>query len=282
MSSSVKNDVTILVCCHKKDFCHTGEGFYPIHVGKALHPELDLGIPGDDTGDNISIKNPNYCELTAHYWLWKNGPKTKYVGLNHYRRYFDFGSKTAWWIPRRNLSESEVRTSQLSLPDLDIIFRDYDIILARKDVYPQSLADDYRRCHVSEDLHILEDVVRVYYSDYYDSFKHIMYRTNKLSHYNMFITNGKLFDEYSSWLFGVLAKVEERVKISPYPYQARVFGFMAERLLNVYVHKHALRVKYLPILWITDDEPVSSSSFFKMMLKYNCSWYAAMEYHNNE
>ena len=155
----MKNDVTILVCCHKNDFCHKGEGFYPIQVGKALHPELDLGIPGDDTGDNISTKNPNYCELTAHYWLWKNGPKTKYVGLNHYRRYFDFYSNLPYWVPRKNVRECEASNLNFVIPDLDKIFRKYDIILPRKTVYPTSLADNYKCSHIAEDLKILDIVV---------------------------------------------------------------------------------------------------------------------------
>lgn len=57
----------------------------PIHVGKDL-TDLNLGIIGDNTGDNISSLNPNFCELTALYWMWKNS-SADYLGLIHYRRF---------------------------------------------------------------------------------------------------------------------------------------------------------------------------------------------------
>lgn len=43
----------------------------------------------DNEGDNISGKNPDYCELTAQYWAWKN-IDCDYYGFFHYRRYLTF------------------------------------------------------------------------------------------------------------------------------------------------------------------------------------------------
>ena len=46
----------------------------------------------------------------------------------------------------------------------------------------------------------------------------------------------KEFNQYSEWLFDVLFKVEERIDISGYSVQdARVFGFLAERLMDVWL-----------------------------------------------
>lgn len=57
----------------------------PIQVGRALEGPRLAGMIGDDTGDNIPIRNPNWCELTALYWASRN-VQADYYGLCHYRR----------------------------------------------------------------------------------------------------------------------------------------------------------------------------------------------------
>lgn len=59
--------------------------YLPVHAGAAGKANISLSYQRDDEGENISLKNPNYCELTALYWLWKNS-KAEYLGLAHYRR----------------------------------------------------------------------------------------------------------------------------------------------------------------------------------------------------
>ena len=44
----------ILVACHKPAEVYQDEVYTPIHVGKALHPDMNLGFIGDDTGDNYN------------------------------------------------------------------------------------------------------------------------------------------------------------------------------------------------------------------------------------
>lgn len=85
----MKEKLKIIVCAHKADeHIKKDAPYFPLQVGKELHTELDLGFACDNTGDNISAKNPSYCELTALYWGWKNIHDVEYLGLNHYRRYF--------------------------------------------------------------------------------------------------------------------------------------------------------------------------------------------------
>ena len=56
----------IIVCTHKADDrIRNYAPYVPVHGGKALHPDIDLGFIGDDTGDNISEKNPLSLQKSA-------------------------------------------------------------------------------------------------------------------------------------------------------------------------------------------------------------------------
>lgn len=81
--------IKILVACHKPGPVYHNDIYTPIHVGKAISRYKDemADMIGDNTGDNISEKNPYYCELTAQYWAWKNLHDVEYVGFCHYRRF---------------------------------------------------------------------------------------------------------------------------------------------------------------------------------------------------
>lgn len=257
-------DITMLVCCHKKDYFRSGDGFMPIHVGKAIST-VDLGIEGDNTGDNISIKNPNYCELTAHYWYWKNGKKTRYVGLSHYRRYFDFRLKLAYGIRFKDVTSDMAIADPPKLPvNTNRIFEKYDIILAKRKIYPFSLKIDYWICHIAEDYDVLRNVIKDKSPEMLFSFDAVMEHNNKMSPCNMFLTTWNVFDEYSKWLFDILFEVERRVRISENPVQARVFGFMAERLLNVYCHYKKFRIKYVPFIMVNDN-PIEKQSTLRAL-----------------
>ena len=258
IDNSLNPDINILVCCHKQDFFISQNDFFPIHVGKELS-NIDLGIQGDNTGDNISALNPNYCELTAHYWYWKNMPVAKYVGLNHYRRYFSFSKRLSKGIPYYNMSVSEINTSDATkLPDLDKIFKHYDIILAKPNVYPYSLGVDYSVSHSQNDIIKLGKIIDDLYPEYATSFNTVIFSNNKLAHYNMFIMKGQMFKHYSEWLFSILAEAQKRIPAPSDPVQGRIYGYMAERLLNVYAYHHRLKIKYTPVIKVCDEPNATS------------------------
>lgn len=252
MEKEEKLKVKILVCCHKPDKWLSDDVHMPIHCGKAIS-DVELGIQGDDTGDNISTKNSSYCELTAMYWAWKNLKDVDYIGLCHYRRYFAYNYLNLFSIDCKTISSGSLLNKGFFLFDKDIINK-YDIILAKKSYYYYDLMTNYSRHHISEDMNSLRSVILDICPDYLESFDKIIFCNNKLSHYNMFITSWEFFDEYCKWLFDVLFELERRINIDSYnKVQKRIFAYLAERLMNVYVDKKKMKVKYYPVCWINDE-----------------------------
>jgi hypothetical protein len=244
--------IKILVCTHKDGFVKSDDVFMPIQGGKAI-ADIDLGIQGDDTGENISAKNPHYCELTALYWAWKNLKDVDYIGLCHYRRYFIFSS--LFLKDKIIASEDEFRNMKNTTFELTKHLGKYDIIMAKPTVYQWSLRVDYAICHHSEDYYLLKQVIDTHFPDYSYSFAKVIEYNNRISHYHMFITRWKVFDDYCKWLFLVMEELEKVIDYSSYSVlQARALAFMAERLFNVYVHKNKLKKKYYPIVKLTGDE----------------------------
>lgn len=258
MNNKHHPQIKILVACHKADPNIIQDDIYmPIQVGKALHPELNLGFQCDNTGENISEKNGTYCELTAIYWAWKNLKNVDYIGLVHYRRYFDFSNSdireiipVIEWKPNNDRAKI---TSLLS---------PHTIIVAKENIYPYSVAIDYARGHHSDDLKIVYDIIKEKYPIYKDAFDKAILRKNASSPYNMMVASWPIFEEYCEFLFPLLEEIERHTDTSTYnDYQQRLIGFLSERLLNVflsYKKDQGIKIKKLPVMWLTEDIGASS------------------------
>ena len=241
-------NIKIIVCAHKKTEIPQNEFFEEIQAGAALS-DIKLPCIQDDLGENISAKNKNYCELTCHYWAWKNFKGVDIIGLNHYRRYFDFKIKYPKVAPDRSFTSLENFLSKSYVfPNLEEIFKKYDIILPNTRNYPYDMATQYSVFHIVDDWRILKDIIFELAPEYIPAFEKTMEHRNYSSNYNMFICKWKYFDEYSEWLFKILFEVEKRCKISAYPVQIRVFGYMSERLINVFCEYKHLRIKHVPLI----------------------------------
>lgn len=241
----------------KQDF------FLPIHVGRELNE--DIGFTGDNSGDNISKKNPNYCELTALYWAWKN-LDFDVLGLSHYRRYFDLNSLTNKKHEVNTVSEDFISNSNFSSDKVKVLLDKSDIILPKQCTRIISIKNEYVHYHILEDFNILTNVISDLYPDYEKSWIELTKYSNKYSLYNMFIAKKGLVDDYCLWLFSILFEVEKRIKLSPYKYQQRVFGFMAERLINLYVHHNNLKISYLPVIYVDNNYSNKKRPNYKYVL----------------
>ena len=69
----------------------------------------------------------------------------------------------------------------------------------------------------------------------------------------MIICKKALFDSYSEWLFDILEYVENRTDVSARsPYQQRAYGFLSERLMDVFLTANNINYKEFPVI-VTDS-----------------------------
>ena len=112
----------------------------------------NLPIYRDYDGDNISDKNLVFNEYTGLYWVWQNWKLKDYIGLNHYRRYYNFLD---------------------DVPNINEIFKKYKIILNSKfhlriNGKPVGNRDFYATWHNVSDFDLMGDIVKELYPEYAD------------------------------------------------------------------------------------------------------------------
>ena len=217
-------DIKILVAAHKKYWMPEDACYLPLQVGRAGKP--DIGFVGDDTGDSISAKNGNYCELTGLYWAWKN-LQADYIGLVHYRRHFTRGNPRS--IAGKKAAVFTGQDFMEVLSRVDIIVPD------KRRYYIETNRSHYNHAHHARDLDETEQIIREIYPEYSHAFERVMKR--RWAHmFNMFVMRQDYFSAYAEWLFTILFELERRIDISGYDrVEARVFGFVSELLLDVWL-----------------------------------------------
>ena len=181
----------------------------------------------------------------SEIYMLKNIPSSyklkDYVGFCHYRKYFEFLDK---------------------IPNLNEIFKNYDVVLIDPIKFSNTVREQYGESHNIDDFNIIENVIKNYFHEYYDSFK-IVSERRYLYPANMFIMKKNDFKEYIKFISDVLDKylgeigydIEKRIeenknkydkifcKENTLKYQYRIGGYLAERLTNVFVEKKFNKIK---------------------------------------
>ena len=217
-------DLCIYTLTHKEFDVPPDPTYVPLHVGRAC--AKDLGFMGDDTGENISELNRYYSELTGHYWIWKNDRSSRYVGTCHYRRYL--------------LNEQEKIFTKEELLEL---LGHYDLITTKKVLLNDSYQNAFSVNHNGHALIVTGEVIKELYPDDYEVFMRLV-NENRTYFGNMLVTSKELFDAYVSWLFSIFFEVQKRIDLETGgdDYHKRVFGFISEFLLLVWVTARKLCV----------------------------------------
>jgi hypothetical protein len=255
------------------------EGKAPLTI-KTDHPILDPSgaycqsaiFMRDDTGDQISMKNPYYCELTGAYWAWKN-LDADLVGLVHYRRYFSvqprsYRSTHAW--QDSVLTEAELRsilsgyavslygesdaakykaenpgfakpehvnTGAETESSLQKLLQSGLLIVPQKrKYYIESLYSHYSHTLDGKHLDLCRQILAEKMPEYLDDFDLVM-KQNWGYMWNMMIATRAVYDSYMTWLFSILEELEKRIDLNGLSsFEQRLFGRVSEILFNVWVH----------------------------------------------
>lgn len=228
------------------------EGFTNIQCGRAV-ADIKLDMLGDDSGVNISDRNSYWSEITGLYWAWLNIEKTDYVGLCSYRRFFNYNFHAISPVSIVKSNSCQALVEKASLDFDPNILNHYDIITPIPYIYPRSICDTWAKNFNIKDLVVLSQVIGHVSPCYYDAYlKYI--GGNKILGHNMFVMKWDGFQDFCKWVFSILFNVEKKVDPTHYPRdRRRVFGYMHEILLGVYITKHNLKTASSQIIWINDE-----------------------------
>lgn len=191
-----------------------------IQAGAALTQErISDKMMTDNTGEHISFRNKQFCELTVLYWIWKNAAED-IVGMVHYRRHFILPDD---WTERMRRNE-------------------VDVILPVPLYVAPSVGDNYRERHDPSDWECMMQYLKENHGGEYSQAEEF-FAKNLYSPCNMFIMRKEVLDELCTWLFPILFQAAGYGGEKEDRYQNRYPGFLSERLMSFYFDKHRNRYK---------------------------------------
>ena len=243
--------IKIYTCYHTPCEIVSDSVFIPIHVGRSLS-DFCLDTIGDDTGENISEKNPYFCELTAQFWAWKNDKDSDWIGIVHYRRYFDFCRNEnkinifGCIETDRLLFDDRIRYGIFDKNVISLIKQNpkavavlpikWDVSsIGYKNIFDHYVNSDH---HFKKDIITVREIISKKYPEYIATFDSV-FEDSHCCFNNMFVLRRDYFEDYSKWVFDILFEAEKLIDTTYYSKSAkRVFGYISERLLNVYIKKN--------------------------------------------
>ena len=232
-------NIKIIVATHKEYKMPQDSIYLPVQVG--CEGKQKLEYQPDNEGENISTKNPFFCELTGMYWAWKN-LDAEYVGLVHYRRHFSVKG-----CHKRNVNEKIQKI--LNREEVEKLLENTDIILPKKrNYYIENLYSHYAHTLYVEPLDEAGKIIAERHPEYSKELENL-HKRRSAHMFNMFIMKKELFDRYCEWLFDILFELEKRTDVSQYDsFHDRFIGRVSELLLDVWINKNGYKYKEVNLL----------------------------------
>ncbi|MCL1944450.1 MAG: DUF4422 domain-containing protein [Firmicutes bacterium] len=292
--------IKILVATHSKTLAIENDIVNTILVGSSINNKVSATLK-DDSGENISHLNKYFCELTAHYWAYKN-LDLDYYGFFHYRRYLALNRiNSSGYIAKlgfENKSEKHFGLNEKNIKS--ILNGKIDWVLplnnySLRHTVTSTLYENYRYHHNStKDLDFVIDYLKKNYPSYTKYIDEYLFTKSLNKQYfgNIFIAKKQAFMDYCKWLFEILFAFQEQKDYSNLDlYQSRIPGFLAERLFGIYIY-HAqatnpnLKILHVKSIFILNSiKKVTTvakiKSFSKNIIKF-CMPYGILKLYQNK
>lgn len=242
-------NIRIFMCCHKH-FDTIPPLCEPIQGGAAKNPSIE-GILHDNDGENISDRNREYCELTTHFYAWKN-IDADYYGFCHYRRFFCAEEHKRPYLVKGKLSANAKEKLLKNTQYWQNLIEQYDIIAPRSEDMGITVMEHYCSApfHYAKDLDLFCEILREKVPELADiSKKYLAQRKQYFC--NMFIMDKQHFFQYCEWLFSILSSFDLRKNLHGNFQSDRTDGYLGEVFTGMYIRycsENAARIKELPRL----------------------------------
>ena len=211
----------------------------------------------DNTGENISKKNPFYGEYTFYYWYWKNLLKFKkeneWVGFCHYREY---------WGNNKDLKTKNLK--DLVLQELRPEWSEYETIIGKpifvggtklmkiikygkmailknpKAIFSKKAKNIKWQFDMFHGVNNLDKAIDLLPVTDREEFRNFTRSQNSFSRGNMFITkSSKIMDDYFKYIFKWLEDCENIFGFDLKGHgKIRMYTFLAERFLPFWFKKY--------------------------------------------
>ena len=235
-----ETDLKIFIITHKdfQNFRHNPVYTIVANDRTQLTKKYNLKIIFADKSNLYKMKRA-YCEMSQLYYiysLYKKGEITsKYIGFNHYRRYFNFTD---------------------NIPDIDEIFQNYDVILNDPFYERDGMKKQYCTYHICDKYEEILDIIKDIKPDYYETAIKPIYN---IYYCNLFIMKKHDFFRYCEFVFDILFEFDRRnnftkdddvinylrknYKNIDYDRQSRLQAFLSERIGNIFFYHNFKKIK---------------------------------------
>ena len=246
------NSINIFVMAHKDFYNARNNQIYKIVTDDKtqLKNKYNLTIIYADKG-MLYQKRHCYAEMSKLYYiyqLYKSGNlSSKYIGLNHYRRYFNFLD---------------------NIPDFDEIFKNFDVILNSKTPLKTSIIMHYCDSTFCKPLLEIINIIKEKKPEYYKTAINAL-NSKEIYFSNIFIMKKEDFFKYCEFVYDILFELDRRNNFTSdkdvsyylgnyYPEtmidnHMRIQGFLSERLSTIFFEHNFKRIKTFPIVKFDKD-----------------------------